>query len=70
MPKLKTTVLPRKFKVGLQLLPDPMPGADLETVIRILSTAHPEITTATMKGPAIEADAQVWSFSDSIGTKG
>ena len=70
MPKLKTTVLPRKFKVGLQLLPDPMPGADLETVIRILSVANPEVTTATMKGPALEDDAQVWSFSDSIGTKG
>jgi PRTRC genetic system protein C len=70
MPKLKTTVLPRKFKVGLQLLPDPMPSADLETVIRILSASNPEITTATMKGPVFEDDAQVWSFSDSIGTKG
>lgn len=70
MAKLKTTVLPRKFKIGLQLLPDPMPGADLDTVIRILSTSNPEITTATMKGPEIEGDAQVWSFSDSIGLKG
>ena len=70
MPKLKATPLQRKFKVGLQLLPDPMPGADLETVIRILSASNPEITTATMKGPVIENDAQVWTFSDSIGTKG
>lgn len=70
MTKLKTTVLPRKFKVGLQLLPDPLPGADLETVISILSKSKPEITTATMKGPAIEGDAQVYSFTDSIGLKG
>ncbi len=70
MAKLKATTLQRKFKVGLQLLPDPMPDADLETVIRILSASNPEITTATMKGPVIENDAQVWSFSDSIGTKG
>ena len=70
MAKLKATALQRKFRVGVQLLPDPMPDADLETVIRILRESKPEITTATMEGPVIENGPQVWSFTDAIGTKG
>lgn len=70
MTKLKATILQRKFRIGVQLLPDPVPGADLETIIRVLSKSHPQITTATMMGPVIEQDAQVWSFTGSIGTKG
>jgi PRTRC genetic system protein C len=60
----------RKFKVGMQLLDDPTPGSDVETAIRILSIAHPEITTATMSEPEIENGHQVYSFEKSIGTKG
>jgi PRTRC genetic system protein C len=54
----------------MQLLDDPAPGSDVETAIRILSIAHPEITTASMSEPEIENGHQVYSFEKSIGTKG
>ena len=60
----------RKFKLGMQLLDDPCPGADVETAIRVLSVAHPSITTATMNEPEIENGQQVYTFARSIGTKG
>lgn len=62
--------IPRKFKIGMQLLDDPAPGQSLDTAVQMLSVAHPEVTTATMSQPEIENGAQVYSFSESIGTKG
>lgn len=70
MENLTITPILRKFKVGMQLLDDPCPGADVQTVIRVLAVAHPEVTTAAMSGPVIEGEAEVYSFTRSIGTKG
>lgn len=70
MTELKIRPLQRRFKVGMQLIDDPMPTGDLDTVVRILAASHPDITTARMEGPKIEGDYQVWTFAESIGTKG
>lgn len=70
MASLTVTPILRKFKIGMQLLDDPCPGQSVDTAIRILSVAHPEINNATMGQPEIENGNQVYSFAKSIGTKG
>lgn len=67
---IKVTAITRKFKIGMQLIDDPAPGQSVETAVKLLSVAHPEITTATMDQPEIEDGHQVYSFENSIGTKG
>lgn len=67
---MNVAAITRKFKVGMQLLDDPAPGQSVETAVKLLSVAHPEVTTATMSEPEIENGAQVYSFEKSIGTKG
>jgi PRTRC genetic system protein C len=70
MSKLTVAPILRKFQLGMQLLDDPCPNANIETSIQVLSVAHPEIKNAGMSGPEIRDGAQVYSFSKSIGTKG
>lgn len=67
---LKVTAITRKFKLGMQMLDDPCPGQPVETAVRLLSVAHPEISTAAMGQPEIENGHEVYSFTRSIGTKG
>ena len=37
------SVLPRVFKIGVALLPDPAPGLPLEQVQQILSATYPQV---------------------------
>ena len=67
---MKVEAITRKFKVGMQLLDDPAPGQSVETAVRLLSVAHPEVTTAKMEEPEVENGHLVYSFENSIGTKG
>lgn len=67
---MKVEAITRKFKLGMQLLDDPAPHADVETAVKILSVAHPEITTAAMGQPEIENGHEVYRFTKAIGTKG
>jgi PRTRC genetic system protein C len=67
---VKVEKITRKFKLGMQLLDDPAPHADVDTAVRILSVAHPEITNAAMSQPEIENGHEVYSFTKAIGTKG
>jgi PRTRC genetic system protein C len=67
---MKVEALTRRFKVGMQLLDDPAPGKSVETAVQLLSVAHPEVTTATMSEPEVENGSLVYSFENSIGTKG
>jgi PRTRC genetic system protein C len=60
----------RKFRIGMQLIDDPCPGQSVETAVRLLAVAHPEVTTAAMSQPEIENGHEVFSFEKSIGTKG
>lgn len=70
MAAITVTPILRKFKLGMQLLDDPTPGADVDTAIRVLSVTYPEINNASMSQPEIEDGHQVYSFTKAIGTKG
>lgn len=67
---MNVTTIPRKFKVGMQMLDDPAPGQSVNAAIQLLSVAHPEMTTAKMGKPEVINGAMVYTFENSIGTKG
>jgi PRTRC genetic system protein C len=67
---LKVQLIIRKFRIGMQLIDDPCPGQPVETAVKLLAVAHPEVTTASMSQPEVENGAEVYSFEKSIGTKG
>lgn len=67
---LTVEAIPRKFRIGMQLLDDPCPGQPVDAAVQLLAVAHPEVTTASMGQPEIENGAQVYTFEKSIGSKG
>ena len=69
-----TILLKRVFKLkqGSKTieLPDPNPEFTSDEVMQFLSGQYPELTTATIDGPKIENDSQVYEFKTTVGTKG
>lgn len=64
------TLLERIFKYGEVELADPNPKMSIEDVTNYYCGIYPELTTATVSGPKIEKDKQVFEFKTVIGTKG
>ncbi len=60
------------FKKGTATitLDDPNPSDSPEMVMGFYSNTYPELTTATVHGPTMKADAAVYEFKTTIGTKG
>lgn len=60
------------FKKGTEMitLQDPNPADSPESVMSFYSNTYPELTTATVHGPAIKDDMAVYEFKTTIGTKG
>ncbi len=68
---LQITGLAREFRFKHDvILPDPDPGRSPEEVMRFYSGQYPELTTASVHGPKIEKDRQVYEFKTTMGTKG
>lgn len=51
-------------------LPDPDPVRDANGVMRFYSDTYPELATASVVGPEIKNDKEVWRFRSIAGTKG
>ena len=60
----------RIFVVDAQALPDPDPGMSVEQVREAYMPAYPELTTATVTGPALVDGKLRYTFSRAIGHKG
>ena len=60
------------FKKGSETitLTDPNPSDSPDAVMNYYSNMYPELTTATVHGPAIKEDKSVYEFKTTIGTKG
>lgn len=72
---MQTNSLSRKFKLVFRnaerMLDDPNPGLSLDEVKAHLSAMYPEMATASVTGPEIQADAQVYTLSaKTVGVKG
>jgi PRTRC genetic system protein C len=71
---LEVTNLTRKFsfkKNGkIVELPDPNPEFSAEEVMQFYSVQHPELTTSTIDGPAIDGTGAAYEFKTTVGTKG
>ena len=60
----------RIFKHGKVHLVDPGEEMSKEEVLDFYANQYPELTNASVTGPKIENDKQVYEFSTSVGTKG
>jgi len=71
---LQVTGLERKFiikKDGKDIqLNDPNPSMSPEDVIKFYASEYPELTTANVSGPKIEAGKAIFSIKEVVGTKG
>ena len=68
---LQVTGLAREFRIKNDvILPDPDPGRSPEEVMKFYSYQYSELTTASVHGPKIEKDRQVYEFKTTFGTKG
>lgn len=61
-----------KFKKGKDTLAldDPDSNLSPNDVMDFYSRIYPELTTASVSGPAFEEDKAVYEFKTTIGTKG
>ena len=62
--------LKRVFKKGNLVLDDPNPNFTLTEVRKFYAGQYPDLINAQIEGPEIEDDKQVYSFTNSVGTKG
>lgn len=60
------------FKKGTTTirLDDPNPSDSPDSVMAFYANTYPELTIATVHGPAIKDDEAVYEFKTTIGTKG
>jgi len=64
------TKLEREFVFDSHVLPDPDPAMEVERVREMYITTYPEITTATVEGPAVVDGKMRYTFIRAIGSKG
>lgn len=72
---LKVKTAERKFvlekKKGTNVtLKDPHPGMSVQEVMNHYSEQHPELATASVKGPDMEGEVAVYTFTTVLGDKG
>jgi PRTRC genetic system protein C len=67
---LDIKTLPRVFKFKNEALSDPSASMSPHAVMEFYASDHPELTTATVKGPKIENDQAVYEFVSTVGVKG
>lgn len=51
-------------------LTDPSPQMRAEEVVKFYSGTYPELTTATISGPKLEDNRQIFTIKTQAGTKG
>ena len=62
--------LVREFSFNDTILPDPNPTLSPDEVMALYSGTYPELNNATLVGPEIVEDKQVFTFKTVLGTKG
>ncbi len=68
---LQREFVSRQGKAGAErILGDPAPGMSPEEVRAHYSQVYPELASASIDGPEIRDDRQVYVFTGSVGTKG
>lgn len=69
---INITTATRIFRIekGGAELSDPDPAMPLEEVMSFYCPQYPELTTATIHGPAFEEDRVVYTIKTTIGIKG
>ena len=60
----------RKFRFGSVDLPDPDPSIPAESVAEHFLALHPELATASLKGPVMEGESHVYTYHTSLGQLG
>lgn len=61
----------RKFSLdGKTTLPDPNPALSVKEVQDLYSNQYPELNNATIEGPVMKKDVQVFTFKTVLGEKG
>lgn len=67
---LQVTTLERVFKHKETKLPDPDASMSPDEVLDFYSNQYPELTNASVSGPEINDDKQIFEFKTTVGTKG
>lgn len=67
---LAATLIARRFLYNGRILPDPDNQLSPEQVKTFYSAIHGDLTNAAVEGGQFEANAQIWEFKRSVGTKG
>jgi PRTRC genetic system protein C len=67
---LTVTAAERVFTYNGMTLPDPSPGLSVEQVRDIYASQHPDLATASYKGPTEVGGKLEYAFTRAIGTKG
>lgn len=67
---VKTKQLTRVFKFGKKELTDVNTNMTPKEILNVYSNQYPSLANATISGPKIENNKAVYTFSESVGTKG
>ena len=67
---MRTKPVPRSFKVGNRVLPDPNPNLTPEAVKDLYAAQYPELASAAVEGPELRNGQQVYTLARQVGTKG
>ena len=67
---METKQIERIFMHGDTELADPSNNMNVNDVLDFYSGQFPELTTASVEGPAIKNEKCVYTFTNNIGTKG
>lgn len=67
---MQTTVLKREFTYNGMTLADPGSTLSPEDVKELYSAQYPELTTAMVDGPTVDADVARYTFVRAAGAKG
>lgn len=60
----------REFSFGSIKLPDPGPAFTPDQVRSFYAAGYPDITSATLTGPEVVGNTQVYYFAKAVGIKG
>lgn len=68
--KIQSKPIERRFIYNGQTFADPLPGGSVVEVQQILAKVESGIGTAVPLGPSEENGVQIYTFTQSVGTKG
>lgn len=67
---LSIKAIKREFIINDKSCPDPNPELSVKEVMDLYSNQFPELNNATVSGPELKKDKQVFTFVTKLGDKG